>query len=138
MDEKRGNRWIDEEGRRVASEEIRELEAEEVFVFGSNAAGMHGGGAARFAFDHLGAEWGVGEGPTGQCYAIPTMSGLGPLAEAVGRFTRYAADHPDRIFLVTRIGCGIAGYRPEQVAPLFRQATSLENVYLPEDFWASL
>jgi hypothetical protein len=138
MEERKRNRWIDGEGRRVASEEILELKAGEVFVFGSNAAGMHGGGAARFAFDRLGAEWGVGEGPTGLCYAIPSMSGLEPLAEAVNRFTRYAADHPDRVFLITRIGCGIAGYRPDQIAPLFREASTLDNVYLPADFLAAL
>ena len=112
---------------------ITRLEPNEVFVFGSNLAGMHGGGAARIAFEQFGAEWGVGVGPTGQCYAIPTMQGgVETIRPYVDDFIRYAEQHPERTFLVTRIGCGIAGFTDEQIAPLFTAARDLQNVALPE------
>lgn len=111
---------------------IRELHENEVFVFGSNAAGLHHGGAARFAFDAFGAEWGVGEGPTGRCYAIPTMGTAFELNVAVQQFLYYAATHRDQTFLVTPIGTGIAGLKAEDVAPLFEDAAP--NVVLPEMF----
>lgn len=122
------------DGYRVASNLINELNANEVFVFGSNKQGMHGGGAAYFAHKHFGAEWGVGEGLTGQCYALPTMEGYESLKQAVENFIKCAEQNSDKTFLVTAIGCGIAGYTIEQVAPLFAPALSLENVYLPQGF----
>ena len=122
-------------GRRVAADRIAELGAGEVFVFGSNIQGAHGGGAAWFAHKHLGAEWGVGEGLTGRTYALPTMEGKDSMKAAVDRFVACARQHPELTFLVTAVGCGIAGYTPEEVAPLFKEATSLENVYLPQVFW---
>lgn len=111
---------------------IEKLEPGEVFVFGSNANGAHGGGAARFAYDRFGAVWGQGDGLQGQSYGIDTMSGLEVMHEAVERFVSFAAEHPELRFLVTEIGCGIAGYTPGQVAPLF--ANSPDNVVLPESF----
>lgn len=117
---------------------IKHLEANEVFVFGSNAQGHHGGGAARTAMEKFGAQWGVGEGMQGQCYAIPTMEGIKSLEAAVGRFCQYAKEHPEKRFLVTRIGCGIAGYRPEDVAQFFKPVIELENISLPKDFWKEL
>ena len=123
------------EGRRVASDRIAELGANEVFVFGSNIQGAHGGGAAWYAHKKFGAEWGVGEGLTGRTYALPTMEGEASLKHAVENFIACAKAHPGLIFLVTAVGCGIAGYIPDEVAPLFREATSLENVYLPQVFW---
>ena len=123
------------EGRRVASDRIAELGANEVFVFGSNIQGAHGGGAAWYAHKKFGAEWGVGEGLTGRTYALPTMEGEASLKHAVENFIACAKAHPGLIFLVTAVGCGIAGYTPDEVAPLFREATSLENVYLPQVFW---
>ncbi len=111
---------------------ITELEAHEVFVFGSNAAGAHGAGAARTAYEKFGALWGEGHGHHGQSYAIDTMSGPAELAAEVSRFCEYAASHPDLTFLVTEVGCGIAGYVPDQVAPLFDSAPG--NVELPESF----
>ena len=122
-------------GRRVAADRIAELGAGEVFVFGSNIQGAHGGGAAWFAHKHFGAEWGVGEGLTGRTYALPTMEGKDSMKAAVDRFVACARQHPELTFLVTAVGCGIAGYTPEEVAPLFKEATSLENVYLPQVFW---
>ena len=122
-------------GRRVAADRIAELGAGEVFVFGSNIQGAHGGGAAWFAHKHFGAEWGVGEGLTGRTYALPTMEGKDAMKDAVNRFIACARQHPELTFLVTAVGCGIAGYTPEEVAPLFKEATSLENVYLPQVFW---
>ena len=122
-------------GRRVAADRIVELGAGEVFVFGSNIQGAHGGGAAWFAHKHFGAEWGVGEGLTGRTYALPTMEGKASMKAAVDRFVACARQHPELTFLVTAVGCGIAGYTPEEVAPLFKEATSLENVYLPQVFW---
>ena len=123
------------DGRRVASDRIAELGDNEVFVFGSNIQGAHGGGAAWYAYKHFGAKWGVGEGLTGRTYALPTMEGEMALKKAVDHFIDCAKQHPELTFLVTAVGCGIAGYTPEEVAPLFREATSLENVYLPQVFW---
>lgn len=123
------------DGRRIASDRIAELGNNEIFVFGSNIQGAHGGGAAWFAHKRFGAEWGVGEGLTGRTYALPTMEGAASLKQAVEHFTACAKAHPELTFLVTAVGCGIAGYTPNQVAPLFREATQLENVYLPQSFW---
>ena len=125
-------------GRRVASDRIEELGEREIFVFGSNKQGMHGGGAAWVAHKKFGAEWGVGEGLTGRTYALPTMEGAASMKKAVEQFTDCARRHPELTFLVTAVGCGIAGYTPREVAPLFRAAAGLENVYLPEMFWKEL
>lgn len=112
---------------------ITHLEPNEIFVFGSNLAGMHGGGAARIAYKHFGAEWGVGVGPTGQCYAIPTMQGgLDTIKPYVDDFVTYAKQHPEQLFYVTRIGCGIAGFSDEEIAPLFAAARDMDNVALPK------
>lgn len=121
-------------GRRIASDQIAALEGNEIFVFGSNMQGMHGGGAAWYAHKHFGAEWGVGEGLTGRTYALPTMEGMASLKHAVSNFISCARQHPELTFLVTAVGCGIAGYRPEEIAPLFGDALGLENVYLPQVF----
>ena len=125
-------------GRRVASDKISTLAPGEIFVFGSNMEGMHGGGAARYANKNFGAEWGVGEGLTGRTYALPTMEGKASMKQAVAHFTSCAKEHPELTFLVTARGCGIAGYTPEEVAPLFKDAAQLENVYLPQLFWDNL
>ena len=111
---------------------IESLEPGEVFVFGSNASGAHGGGAARFAYDRFGAVWGQSEGLQGQSYGIDTMSGPTVFEEQTARFLEFARQHPELRFLVTEVGCGIAGYTPDQVAGFFRGAP--ENVLLPESF----
>ena len=125
-------------GRRVASDRIASLGENEIFVFGSNIQGAHGGGAAWYAHKNFGAEWGVGEGLTGRTYALPTMEGTTSLKHAVDHFIACAKQNPELTFLVTAVGCGIAGYRPDEVAPLFKEATSLENVFLPQIFWDNL
>lgn len=125
-------------GCRVSSDRISDLGENEIFVFGSNIQGAHGGGAAWYAHQKFGAEWGVGEGLTGRTYALPTMEGDASMKKAVEHFIACAKVHPELTFLVTAVGCGIAGYTPEEVAPLFRESTSLENVYLPQVFWEVL
>ena len=125
--------------RRVAPDVISSLNDDEIFVFGSNLSGMHGGGAARVAHQKFGAEWGIGVGLTGRSYAIPTMQGgVETIKPHVDDFVVFAKKHQEYKFLVTRIGCGIAGFTEEEIAPLFAQATSLENVYLPNSFWKIL
>lgn len=116
----------------ITPERVTALAPDEVFVFGSNAAGHHGGGAAFIAHRDFGAAWGQGHGHHGRTYAIDTMSGLDVLAAEARTFTDYAADHPELRFLLTPVGCGIAGYRPEQVAPLFKGLP--DNVTVPRSF----
>lgn len=114
---------------------ISELKKNEIFVFGSNLAGHHAGGAARAAHLRFGAVWGQGVGMQGQCYAIPTMhGGVDAIKPYVDQFISFAQAHADLKFLVTRIGCGIAGFTPDEIAPLFADAMPLENVLLPQDF----
>ena len=116
-------------------ENITHLDQDDVFVFGSNLAGMHGGGAAMQAFRHFGAEWGNGVGPQGQSYAIPTMQGgVETIKPYVDDFIEYARECDQNTFYVTRIGCGIAGFTDEEIAPLFDEALDLYNVRLPESF----
>jgi transcriptional regulator with XRE-family HTH domain len=118
------------------SSRIERLAPNEVFVFGSNALGIHDGGAARQAFEKFGAVWGEGHGHHGDSYAIDTMSGFPTLAAEVDTFLDYARQHPQLRFQVTPIGTGIAGYRVDQIAPLF--ADKPENVVLPPEFSALL
>ena len=121
--------------RKYTPEMIRELAANEIFVFGSNLAGYHGGGAARIARENFGAIWGQGVGMQGQCYAIPTMQGgVETIKPYVDEFIDFARTHAEYTFLVTRIACGIAGFSPREIAPLFADAIDVENVILPEDF----
>lgn len=114
---------------------ITDLKPDEVFVFGSNLAGMHGGGAARVAFRQFGAVMGCGVGLRGQSYAIPTMQGgVETIKPYVDGFIAFAKSHPELFFYVTRIGCGIAGFKDKEIAPLFSAAMDIENVCLPESF----
>ena len=111
------------------------LKDNEIFVFGSNLAGAHGGGAAWLALKQFGAVWDEGVGMYGQTYAIPTMQGgVETIKPYVDDFIRFAKEHPGLTFLVTRIGCGIAGFRDEQIAPLFADAINVENIILPMSF----
>lgn len=124
---------------RTTPDMIKSLAPNEVFVFGSNLAGMHGGGAARMARLYFGAVIGNGDGIQGQSYAIPTMQGgVDTIRPYVDRFIAYARQHPEQQFLVTRIGCGIAGFSPDEIAPLFSDARDIENISLPKDFWECL
>ena len=111
---------------------ISRLEPGEIFVFGSNADGHHSGGAARYAVKRFGAIWGQGAGIQGQSYAIDSMSGLPTLQRGVQALLAFAQSRPDLTFLVTEIGCGIAGHRPEDVAPFFADPPS--NLFLPKSF----
>lgn len=120
---------------RITPSEINVLAPDEIFVFGSNFQGRHMGGAARTARERFGAVMGIGEGLQGRSYAIPTMEGLENIGPAVGRFTSFARQHSELKFLVTAVGCGIAGYKAEEIAPMFTEAASLGNVYLPLSFW---
>ncbi len=122
--------------KRITNNRIQELNPGEIFVFGSNLEGAHGGGAALLAFRKWGAIWGQGTGLQGQTYGIPTMhGGVEEIRPYVDEFIRFAKVHPEQTFLVTEIGCGIAGFRPEEIAPLFRDAVPVENIHLPERFW---
>lgn len=126
-------------GRRIAPDRIAELRDDEIFVFGSNLAGMHAGGAARIACRCFGAVWGQGVGLQGQSYAIPTMQGgVETIRPYVDEFIDFARRHPHLKFLVTEIGCGIAGFTPDEIAPLFAAAVSVENIWLPARFWKVL
>ncbi len=116
-------------------EAITTLGPNDIFVFGSNLAGRHGGGAARIAYDRFGAVWGEGEGLQGHTYAIPTMQGgVDTVRPYVDRFIEFAKRQPLLTFYVTKIGCGIAGFSILEMAPLFRAARELHNVILPREF----
>lgn len=128
---------------RYTPERIEHLAENEVFVFGSNLSGRHGMGAALTAKERFDAEVGIGEGPTGQCYALPTKGRslrtltLASIGYGVQDFLEYAAAHPDKTFLVTKIGCGLAGYRPDVIGRLFFSYGALPiNVVLPKEFHA--
>lgn len=114
-------------------------EPHQIFVFGSNRSGIHGAGAAKAARMLYGAQLGVGEGITGQSYALPTVKhqikgpmSLDSIESAVIRFIKHANLHPDQEFFVTRVGCGLAGYTDDRIAPFFKNAPS--NCSLP-DTW---
>ena len=121
---------------RISTDYITELKENEIFVFGSNLDGMHGGGAARAAYNKFGAIWGQGVGLQGQSYGIPTMhGGVDVIKPYVDEFINFAKSHTELKFLVTRIGCGIAGFTDEEMAPLFKDAIEIENIYLPKSFY---
>lgn len=119
---------------------ITHLKPHEVFVFGSNLLGVHGAGAAKTALDKFGAIWGQGVGLQGKSYAIPTKDRniitlpISEIKPYVDKFIKYAEFRHDLDFLVTEIGCGLANLTPEQVAPLFKKAQHITNIYLPERF----
>ena len=120
---------------RITPNHISQLAANEVFVFGSNLQGHHYGGAARIAEEKFGAIFGQGVGLQGQSYAIPTMQGgVETIRPYVDEFIEFAKQHPELTFLVTRIGCGIAGFKDSEIAPLFRGAIGIENIALPQSF----
>ena len=117
---------------RITPDFITQLGENEIFVFGSNLAGMHGGGAAYIAFKKFGARMGQGVGLQGQSYGIPTMQGgVETIAPYVDEFITFARQHPELRFLVTRIGCGIAGFTDADISPLFEQAHDVPNIVLP-------
>ncbi len=116
-------------------ENITELGEDDIFVFGSNLAGNHAGGAAYIARQKFGAIMGQGVGLQGKSYAIPTMQGgVETIKPYVDEFIEFASNCDQNTFFVTRIGCGIAGFSDEEIAPLFREALTLYNVRLPKSF----
>lgn len=126
---------------RTTPDNITHLKENEVFVFGSNLAGRHGAGAAKTA-RRFGAEYGVWKGMSGMTYAIPTKDievrsalPLSHISAYVGEFINFARVSPQYRFLVTEIGCGLSGYSPADIAPMFFEATWSSNVCLPERFW---
>lgn len=124
--------------RTATSENIQSLRPGEVFVFGSNVDGWHGKGAAKLAHKRFGARWGDGEGLTGSCYALPTVGHnlsrmpVSAIAKHVEKFLETARKHPHMRFLVTQVGCGLAGHKVDDIAPMFR--ASPPNVTLPAVF----
>lgn len=125
---------------RFTPENITELAPNEVFVFGSNMNGNHAGGAARVAVEKFGAIMVQAEGLQGQSYAIPTLDknmdkvSISELDESIDRFNRYADEHPEQTFYVTKIGCGIAGFAIDDLAAIFKKRTFGSNVILPREF----
>lgn len=114
---------------------ITELGPKDIFVFGSNQAGLHRGGAALLALRKFGALMGNGVGLQGNSYAIPTMQGgVETIKPYVDEFIEFAKDHPELTFYVTKIGCGIAGFSEQEIAPLFKNAIGVSNIRLPKDF----
>lgn len=129
---------------RITPDWITILKENEIFVFGSNESGRHGKGAAKTALT-WGAKWGVGEGIQGRTYGIPTKDStirrslsINQIRPYVERFITFAKNNPNLIFLVTEIGCNLAGYKPKDIAPLFKDAVDVENIHLPMRFWRKI
>lgn len=125
---------------KTTPDNITSLKPNEVFVFGSNLSGIHGGGAAKTALK-WGAEYGNPEGLQGNTYAIPTKSEniertltIDEIRPYVDQFIRFAHENPDKEFLVTAIGTGLAGHSVKDIVPLFVEALALENIHLPKEF----
>ena len=138
---------------RITPELITELKDNEIFVFGSNEGGKHFKGAAKTALIKFGAELYNPEGPMGidkdgygpTCYAIPTKNNtitrtlsINRISKYVNKFIEYAKDNPHLLFLVTPIGTGLAKIPCQNIAPLFKNAINIKNIYLPESFWKEL
>ena len=126
---------------RITPNNITKLEDNEIFVFGSNESGRHGKGAAKTALG-WGAKWGQGVGMQGKTYGIPTKDSnviktlsLPKIQYNIDNFIKFAQNNPEFIFLVTEIGCGLAGLKHKEVGPLFQEAKNIKNIYLPEKFW---
>jgi hypothetical protein len=129
---------------RTTSDEIKKLEQGQIFVFGSNLSGRHGKGAAKTALG-WGAKWGQGAGLQGRTYGIPTKDAsirrtltIIEIKPFVDEFIEFAKNNTDLTFLVTEIGCGLAGHKQKDIAPLFMNAVDVDNIHLPEKFWHKL
>jgi hypothetical protein len=129
---------------RTTPEEITNLNEGEIFVFGSNLSGRHGKGAAKTAMT-WGAMCGQASGIQGRTYGIPTKDktirrvlSVNEIRPFVDEFIQFAKSRPDLIFLVTEIGCGLAKYKPKDIAPLFEEAITVSNIHLPARFWHKL
>ena len=119
---------------------INELKHNEIFIFGSNLCGAHGGGAARQACDQFGAKWGIGEGLTGQCYAFPTLDEYHEkidklqLLKSRDKLYETCKSLPEKTFLLTSVGTGIAGFTHEYMKEIFISQVTPENLILPEEW----
>jgi len=129
---------------RTTSENITKLEKNQIFVFGSNQGGKHGKGAAKIAMG-FGAKYGQASGLQGNTYGIPTKDAsirrilsINEIKPYVDEFIECAKQNPQLIFLVTEVGCGLSNYKPKDIAPLFKEAITIENIHLPERFWHKL
>ena len=125
----------------ITEENITKLEENQIFVFGSNLSGRHGKGAAKTALG-WGAKWGQAKGLQGRTYGIPTKDAsiirtlsIVEIRPFVDEFIEFAKANQNLVFLVTEIGCGLAGLKPKQIAPLFSECKELPNIYLPSRFW---
>ena len=129
---------------RVTNPQISDLESNGIFVPGTNEAGIHGAGAAALGYKKFGMKWGKGVGHSGECYGIPTKDfniktlPVINIKHYVDQFIDYAKSRPDLTFHVTEIGCGLAGYEPKDIAPLFKGAINIDNIHLPQRFWEVL
>ena len=124
---------------------ITQLEDNQIFVFGSNLAGKHGLGAAKIAKDKFGAVYGIGKGICGgQCYAFPTKDWeiqsltLLEIKNEFGDLIDCCNKHPEKEFLLTKVGCGLAGFSVAEIAPLLGYFTIPPNLILPKEFWSNL
>lgn len=129
---------------RITPEQIEKLNENQVFVFGSNLGGKHGRGAAQMALQ-WGAKWGQAKGLQGNTYGIPTKDAtirhtlsIDEIKPFVNEFIEFAKNNKDMTFLVTEIGCGLAGMDPKDVAPLFKDAKDIDNIHLPNRFWTNI
>lgn len=123
---------------------VSSLGENEIFVFGSNLSGRHGKGAAKQAMK-WGAKYGIGNGLQGKTYGIPTVNAtisnklsINHISKYVDEFIKFAKENSNYQFLVTEIGCGLAGWNVKDIAPLFKEAISVENINLPNSFWKIL
>jgi hypothetical protein len=125
---------------RITNDNITKLNDNQIFVFGSNESGRHGRGAAKTALK-FGAIYGQARGLQGKTYGIPTVNAsvtdkltLDKVEKYVNEFIEFTKQHEELEFHVTEIGCGLAGFTVKEIAPLFKEALTLENVYLPLRF----
>ncbi len=132
------------QNQRITSENIDYLLKNQIFVFGSNLSGIHGKGAAKTALK-FGAKWGQAKGLQGKTFAIPTKDAtikytlnIEEIKIFVNEFIEFAKVNENLIFLVTEIGCGLAGLKPKEIAPLFKDAINILNIHLPSRFWEEI
>lgn len=129
---------------RITPGDIKDVPNGFCFTFGSNQGGKHGKGAAKTAMG-WGAIYGQSEGLQGRTYGIPTKDksirrtlSIKEITPYVDRYIEFCKTRPDIIFWTTEIGCGLAGYKPKDIAPLFEKAIDVPNIFLPERFWHKL
>ncbi len=128
----------DKIAKRTTASNIKSLNSKEIFVFGSNSAGIHSSGAAKAALK-WGAVMGVENGLQGNTYAIPTtFKMVREIEPYINEFTIFAKNHPNYLFYVTEIGCGHAGHEAKDIAPFFKSAMDIDNIHLPREFWQIL